>query len=178
MAVLEIITPTNPALRAKARKVRSITPKLQVLIDDMIETMRAAPGVGLAAPQVAAGERVIVIEFSQPSEDPETDPKPPKLYVLINPKIVRRSKEVESAVEACLSVPGFAGDVERNTSVTVKSLNSKGDRVKIKADGWLARILQHEIDHLDGILFIDRATEVWEVEEEGEGTPALSPPSV
>lgn len=169
MSVLEIITPINPILRQPARKVRALTPKIQRLIDDMVETMRAAPGVGLAAPQVAVGQRVIVVEFAEPAEDPEAPAPEPELYALINPEIVRESGERVSAVEACLSVPGFAGQVERHSTVSVKGINRKGDEVKFKAEGWLARIFQHEIDHLDGVLFIDRAEEVWRVEPEEEG---------
>jgi peptide deformylase len=168
MPILDIITPINPVLRQPANKVRALTPKVQRLIDDMIETMRAAPGVGLAAPQVAVSQRIIVVEFGEPSEDPEAPPAPPELYALINPEIVRRSQERLSGVEACLSIPGFAGEVERDAAVTVKGINRHGDEVKIKAQGWLARILQHEIDHLAGVLFIDRAEGVWRVEPEGE----------
>lgn len=164
MPVLDIITPINPLLRQPANKVRALSPKVQTLIDDMIETMRAAPGVGLAAPQVAVSQRVIVVEFGEPSEDPEAPPSPPDLYALINPEIVRRSQEQVIGVEACLSIPGFAGEVERSTAVTVKGINRQGDEVKIKAEGWLARIFQHEIDHLNGVLFIDRAEEVWRME--------------
>jgi peptide deformylase len=168
MSVLEIITPINPLLRQPAREVRALTPKIQHLIDDMIETMRAAPGVGLAAPQVAVSQRVIVVEFAEPPEEPDAPPPEPELYVLINPEIMRESGERVSAVEACLSIPGFAGQVERHAAVTVKGINRQGDEVKIKAEGWLARIFQHEIDHLDGVLFIDRAEEVWRVEPEQE----------
>jgi peptide deformylase len=173
MAVREIITPANPALRLRARKVRSITPAVQTLIDDMIETMRAAPGVGLAAPQVAAGQRVIVVEYAEPAEDPETPARPPRLFALVNPEIVRHSAETEVANEACLSVPGYFGEVERAQSVSVRALDRKGKPVRLKAEGWLARVFQHEIDHLNGILYTDRATRMWRVEEpEGQQVPA------
>ncbi len=172
MALRPIVTPPDPILRSKARKVRALTPELQVLIDDMIETMRAAPGVGLAAPQVGVPQRLIVIEYTEPSEDPDAPPKPPQLYVAINPVIVRHDREVESGVEGCLSLPGLAGDVERYSSVTVQATNRQGDTYRVRAQGWLARIFQHEIDHLDGVLFIDRATEVWRPEEEQTGTIA------
>jgi peptide deformylase len=164
MTVLDIITPINPILRQPAKKVRALTPEIQELFDDMIETMRAAPGVGLAAPQVAVSQRIIVVEYAEPDEDPEAPPPAPDLYALINPEIVRRSKELVSGVEACLSIPGFAGEVERNKAVTVRAVNRQGDAVKIRSEGWLARIFQHEIDHLNGVLFIDRAEEVWRVE--------------
>ncbi len=166
MALREILTPPEPVLRRKARKVRKITAGVRQLIDDMIETMREAPGVGLAAPQVGVSQRVIAVEYADPPEDPEAPPKTPKLYVVVNPEIVRRSPELEVAVEACLSLPGYAGEVERSASVTVKGLNRHGDPFRLKAEGWLARIFQHEIDHLDGVLFIDHAESVWRVEEE------------
>ncbi|NIM67828.1 MAG: peptide deformylase, partial [Armatimonadetes bacterium] len=89
--------------------------------------------------------------YAEPSEDPEAPAKPPKLYVITNPEIVRHSAETEMAVEACLSIPGYAGEVERYSSVTVKGLNRQGHSFRLKAKGWLARILQHEIDHLNGV---------------------------
>ncbi|HEY69517.1 MAG TPA: peptide deformylase [Anaerolineae bacterium] len=162
MSIREIITLPNSILRKKARKVRAFTPELQMLIDDMIETMREAPGVGLAAPQVNVSQRVIVIEFAEPSDDEEPAPK---LYVLINPEIVRHSKETTTDQEGCLSVPGYVGEVDRFSTLTVKGRNRHGKPVRIKAKDWLARILQHEIDHLDGVLYIDRANQVWRLEE-------------
>jgi peptide deformylase len=135
----------------------------------MVETMRVAPGVGLAAPQVDISQRVIVVEFAEGSEDLEGDEEvAPKLYVVINPEIVRHSSETLMGTEGCLSLPGLLGDVQRYEWVTVKGLDRHGNPFKKKARGWLARIFQHEIDHLDGVLFIDRATSVWRVEE----TPA------
>jgi peptide deformylase len=169
MTVREVLTSENRTLRIKAQKVRSFTPHLQTLIDDMIETLRAAPGVGLAATQVGAGQRVVVVEYGEPSEDPDKPDNPPKLYVLVNPEIVRHSAETVLGTEACLSVPGFFGEVERYQWATVKGLNRHGRPFRVKAGGWLARIFQHEIDHLDGVLYIDRATRVWPVEE---GSPA------
>jgi peptide deformylase len=169
MAIREIVTLPHPVLRQKARKVIEITPDLIKLIDDMVETMREAPGVGLAAPQVGISRRLIVVEYGD-EEDPEVLPK---LYVVINPEIVRFSQEVVEGTEACLSIPGLAGSVERPDEITVKGLNRQGKPVRIKASGWLSRIFQHEIDHLDGILFVDRAEDVWKVEEsQGQVTPA------
>jgi peptide deformylase len=165
MAVREIITLPDPVLRKKARKVTDFGAELQMLIDDMVETMRVAPGVGLAAPQVNASLRVIVVEYGESNED-EENPTPPKLYMVVNPEITRFSKETEVGSEGCLSIPGFAGDVDRPLSVTLKGLNRHGQPIRIKANGWLARIFQHEIDHLDGILFIDRAERVWKLEGE------------
>lgn len=176
MSLLTILTPPEPVLRARAGRVRSFNSGLQTLIDDMIETMRAAPGVGLAGPQIGEGKRVVVVEYREGQEesDAEQPAKPPKLYVVVNPEIARHSKEAVSGTEACLSLPGYAGEVERFEAVTVKGLNRRGEPVRIKAEGWLARIFQHEIDHLNGVLFIDRATKVWKVEEqEAEPVPTI-----
>lgn len=169
MTIREIVTLPNKILRQKARKVTSFDAELQTLIDDMVDTMRAAPGVGLAAPQVDVPLRVIVVEFS---EDPEDEETPPKLYTLVNPEIARASAEEELGTEGCLSIPGIVGDVERPLTVTVKGLNRRGQSVKIKAGGWLARIFQHEVDHLNGVLFVDKAERVWQVEGE---TTQISP---
>jgi peptide deformylase len=169
MAIREIVTLPNEILRKKARKVNSFDSDLQTLIDDMVETMRAAPGVGLAAPQVDVPLRVIVVEFAEPEEDPPEDdapPTPPKLYTIVNPEITRFSTEEELGTEGCLSIPAIAGDVERPQTITLKGLNRRGQPLKIKASGWLARIFQHEVDHLNGILFVDRAEKVWQIEGE------------
>jgi peptide deformylase len=165
MTLREIVTPPNPTLRKKAIKVRAVTPEIQTLADDMVETMRQAPGVGLAAPQVDVSQRLIVVEYAEGSEDPEAPEPTPKLYVVVNPEIVRRSPESIMGTEGCLSLPGLMGEVERHEWVTIKGLDRHGNPFKKKTRGWLARIFQHEIDHLDGILFIDRATEVWRIEE-------------
>jgi peptide deformylase len=124
--------------------VRFIDKSIQKLIDDMIETMYEASGVGLAANQVGVPLRVAVIHA------PEQD-----VVVLINPEMVRRSEEVEME-EACLSVPGYKGQVKRSVAVVVKGLNRKGKDIRIKADGLVAHALQHELDHLNGILYVDR----------------------
>jgi len=162
MAVREIVTLPVPILREKARTVKDFGPELQTLIDDMVETMRAAPGVGLAAPQVGVPMRVIVVEFG----DEEDEEAPPKLYTIVNPEITRHSQETSMGAEGCLSIPGFMGDVDRYEAATVKGYTRHGQPMSIKAQGWLARIFQHEVDHLDGILFIDRAEKVWKLEEE------------
>ena len=162
MPTRKIVTHPDPVLRRKARKVTEFTPELQALIDDMVETMRVAPGVGLAAPQVDVSLRVIVVEFGD-EDDPDV---PAKLYALVNPEITRLSQDKEVGAEGCLSIPGFAGNVERPLEVVIKGQNRHGKAVRIKADGWLARIFQHEIDHLDGVLFIDRAERVWRLEDE------------
>src|SRR5579859_2064778 len=170
MPIRTIIGPNNPVLRRKAHAVDNPnTPAIQQLINDMIETMRDAPGVGLAAPQVAVGQRIAVIEYGEAPEGAPEDFEPEKeLYVVVNPEIVARSEELVDGAEGCLSLPGYAGNVKRHEAVTVRALNRKGKPIKIKARGWLARIFQHEIDHLDGVLFIDRASKVWKVEDEDE----------
>jgi peptide deformylase len=166
MALREIVTIPEPVLRKKARKVTDFGPELQTLIDDMVETMRAAPGVGLAAPQVASPLRVIVVEFG----DEDDDEAPQKLYTLVNPEIVRLSEETVVGTEGCLSIPGFIGDVERVEQITIKGQNRQGQPMRVKASGWLARIFQHEIDHLNGVLYTDRALRVWKPAE-GEEVP-------
>jgi len=167
MAIREIIFLPDPVLRRKAHKVTQFDNDLQVLIEDMIETVRDAPGVGLAAPQVGVSQRVIVVEYA---EDDEMEDSPKKLYVAVNPEIVQPSEETELGIEGCLSVPGLVGEVDRHTAITIKAQNRRGQPVKIKASGWLARIFQHEIDHLDGIIYTDRATRVWKPRE-GEEIP-------
>ncbi len=162
MAECEIVTLPQAILRRKARKVTDFGPDFQALADDMVETMRVAPGVGLAAPQVGESLRLIVVEYG----DEEDEELPPKLYVLANPEITRTSPEMVTGAEGCLSIPGVQGDVERFAAVTVKGLNRHGRPMTVKAKGWLARIFQHEIDHLDGILFVDRATKLWQAEEQ------------
>ncbi len=164
MALLEIVTLPEPVLRRKARKVTDFGPELQTLIDDMVETMRAAPGVGLAAPQVAQSLRLIVVEYAEESEDENAEPAEPKLYTVVNPEITRTSEETVMGTEGCLSIPSILGDVERFEAITVKGQNRRGQPTTIKAKGWLARIFQHEIDHLDGIVFVDRAEKAWKVE--------------
>jgi len=168
MTVLNIVTLPDPVLRRKARKITKFDKNLQKLIDDMIETMRDAPGVGLAAPQVGALERVIVIEYAEPIEVEEgEDPieVEPKLYVIVNPEIVKSSPETVVGVEGCLSVPLLVGEVERAEEVRIKGFNRYGQPMKLKVDGWLARIFQHEINHLNGVVFTDLATQIWQPEE-------------
>jgi len=151
MAVRPIVLANDPILRQKSKKVKDFGEVMQVLMDDMIETMQAANGAGLAAPQVGVLERVIVIQLPEDEEDPQSG----KLFALCNPQIVRADGE-EEGDEGCLCLPGYAGEVKRATSVTVKAQDRRGRKVRIKAEGFLARVFQHEVDHLDGILYIDR----------------------
>jgi peptide deformylase len=139
-----ILVVGNPVLRQKAKRVSQIDRPIQRLIDDMIETMKKAPGVGLAAPQIGVPLRVAVIEVDE------------KITVIVNPEIVKSSGEIELD-EGCLSVPGFWGRLNRAERVSVKALDRNGKELRIRdAEGLLAQALQHEIDHLDGHLYIDR----------------------
>jgi peptide deformylase len=158
MTLREIVTLPDPVLRRKARTVTHFDAELQTLIEDMIETLRDAPGVGLAAPQVGVSDRLIVVEYP---ENDEQDDAPKKLFVVVNPEIRETSAETEMGIEGCLSIPGLHGEVERALAVTVKGQTRRGQIVKIKAKAWLARIFQHEIDHLNGVVFTDRAAKVW-----------------
>jgi peptide deformylase len=151
MALRQIIYADNPRLRQKSKKVRVFGPGLQTLIDDMLETMRENNGLGLAAPQVDVLERVVTIELPEHEDDPQSG----KVFALVNPEIIRAEGE-EEGEEGCLSIPGWWGEVNRATAVTVKAQDAKGKWIRIKGYDLLARALQHEIDHLDGVLFIDR----------------------
>lgn len=167
MAVLDIVTVPDEVLRRKAHKVTEFGKDFQKLVEDMIETLRDAPGVGLAAPQVGLSERLIVVEYG----DDEDETVPKKLYVVANPEIVQASEEMVEGLEGCLSVPDLIGEVNRHRSVVVKGLNRYGKPTRIKASDWMARIFQHEIDHLNGVLFTDLTDKVWQPRE-GEEVPA------
>ena len=172
MTLRAIVTLPDPVLKRKAHTVNKFDKDLKTLLDDMVETMREAPGVGLAAPQVGLSERLIVVEYYEHEQDEENEDAPKKVWAMINPEIVKTSEETLMGVEGCLSIPGLVGEVERHAEINVKGLNRHGKPMKIKAKGWLARIFQHEIDHLNGVLFTERATRVWrpsqEVEQEQE----------
>ncbi|HEY5731363.1 MAG TPA: peptide deformylase [Anaerolineales bacterium] len=168
MTLRTIVTLPDPVLRRKARPVTKFDKDLQTLIDDMVETMREAPGVGLAAPQIGLSERLLVIEYYEREEDEENEEAPKKVWAVINPVIVKASEEKVIGVEGCLSIPGLVGEVERHAEVHVRALNRHGKPMKVKAKGWLARIFQHEIDHLNGVLFPDLATHVWQPQQEVE----------
>ncbi len=144
MSILPIRVAPDPVLRRKSKRVRSVDGAIRKLIGDMIETMHTAPGVGLAAPQVGVSLRVIVIGIPE-QED----------IVLINPEIVRRKGE-RLVNEGCLSVPGYVGEIKRAVSVTVKGRDLSGKEIRIKANELLAEVLEHEIDHLNGVLYIDQ----------------------
>lgn len=168
MALRPIVYSDNPILREKSRHVRRVTPAQQQLIDDMIETMHAANGIGLTAIQVGVPERVVVVHLPEDPEDEDPPLGSGKLHVVINPELARKSREMEDGIEGCLSIPGWVGEVARHRAVTVKGLDRQGKPVRIKAEGWLARVFQHEIDHCDGVLFTDHIEDpekIWPVAE-------------
>ena len=144
MSVREIRRYPDAVLRRKARRVPSIDRGIQELIDDMLETLHKAYGAGLAAPQVGVSLRIVVIQM------PEKEP-----LVLVNPEVVKRSGEREIE-EGCLSIPGYRGTVKRSTAVTVKARDRQGKEIRIKGEEILCQALEHELDHLNGILYIDR----------------------
>ena len=152
MALRNIVTLGDEILRKKCRPVGEVTERIQTLVDDMIETMHDANGVGLAAPQVGVMRRIFVVDIG---EGP---------IVLINPEIIEMSGE-QTGEEGCLSLPGKAGTVPRANYVKIKGLDREGNEQVYEGTELLARAFQHENDHLDGILYIDKATETWEYEE-------------
>jgi len=141
----------SPVLRQKSASVATVDDAVRQLVDNLFETMRAAKGVGLAANQIGVARRVAVVDIG------EEDPPP---LVLINPVIVERGEEDETAEEGCLSIPEIFGDVTRPLRVVVEALDQEGKRSRIEAGGYKARAIQHEIDHLDGILFLDHLSAV------------------
>jgi peptide deformylase len=141
----------DPVLRAPAEPVAEITEGVRRLIADMLDTMYAAEGIGLAAPQVGVGQRILVIDLHEPEQP---------AFALINPELLDASAETDRAEEGCLSIPGLREIVERPARVRVRGLSPEGTQVELAAEGLLARVLQHEIDHLDGILFIDRVSPI------------------
>ena len=137
----------------------AIDPAIQQLIDQMIATMREAQGVGLAAPQIARSIRLAVIETPpEYDDDDEEIPDTRKLYVIINPEIKMATRKKVTGIEGCLSIPGYVGEVARHQSVVVEALDRHGKKQTIRLKGWDARIFQHEIDHLNGVLYIDKLT--------------------
>jgi len=149
MAVRRILIAPHPLLKLKARPVERIDDEIRRLMDDMLETMYRAPGIGLAAPQIGVSLRVVVIDLAKKDE-------PPAPMRLVNPEITWRSEEQVVMEEGCLSLPEQFAEVTRPAAVKVRFLDERGEEREIAADGMLARCLQHEVDHLDGILFVDR----------------------
>ena len=190
MAVLEIITEGDPRLRQKASKVRKVDDGVRKLAADMMETVENTPyAIALAAPQVGVLRRVIVVNL--PAEEPEEveegeEPEGPVRLMLANPEVIRSTGQ-QTGIEGCLSIPGWIGEVKRAMHVTVRARDMEDKEVRVKASGFLARALQHEIDHLDGILFVDRIEdrdtlryEPFEDEEgvEGETENVVAPETI
>ncbi len=147
MAILEIKKFNEPVLRKKCKKVGRVDKKIKKLAIDMVQTMKKGQGIGLAAPQVGVSKRVIVVQ---------TDLGGQRILALVNPKIIKKSFETEVGEEGCLSFPGIFLEIKRAKEVEVGGLDIKGKKIKLEAKGLLARVFQHEIDHLDGILFFNR----------------------
>ncbi|MBN1120180.1 MAG: peptide deformylase [Anaerolineae bacterium] len=166
MTVREVVLVGNDILREKARRVRDFDQNLHELLDDMLETMHEYGGVGLAAPQVGVSERVIVIQL--PDNEEDYGPMAGQLFEVVNPEVVKEARETVEGVEGCLSIPGYVGNVERSTAVIVRAQDRDGTEYRVKAYDWLARVFLHEIDHLHGILYIDRTEQIWEVGKEPE----------
>ncbi len=167
MAVRKIVTFGNPILRQRAKPIGKITKADQQLIDDMFETMEEYEGVGLAAPQIAVPKRILVAQWEG------------ERYAIVNPKIEWQSDEMVIGTEGCLSIPRVQADVNRHLKIRVRGLDRNGRTLVLEPEGWLARIFQHEIDHLDGILIIDRSDELFwvtvEVDEDGKERTKLFP---
>ncbi len=156
---LDIVTIPDSHLTQRAAPVERFTPALRATAQQMVEAMQRAKGVGLAAPQVALLERFFVMRIREDDERlPPGHPFAGKTLVLINPEIVEASEEVAEGIEACLSIPGYAGLVERHVRIVVQARNEWGKAKRYEVDGFVARVMQHEIDHLDGILYLDRVT--------------------
>jgi peptide deformylase len=147
MSVMKIELLGSDVLRRPAAEIGEVDDELRRVIRDMFETMYDAEGVGLAGPQVGLSRRVIVVDVREDGSVP---------FALVNPRIVETSRETDKAEEGCLSIPGVSSVVERSARLTVEGLDERGEPVRMDAEGLLARCIQHEIDHLDGILFIDR----------------------
>jgi len=163
MAILKVARMGHPVLRARARAVEPSqirSPAIQRLIDDMFETMREYQGVGLAAPQIHESLRIFVAGFApspdDDEEDDEDDDRRVPLMALINPEITPASPDVVEDWEGCLSIPDLRGRVPRARQITVQAYDRRGKRIELRASGFTARVIQHETDHLDGVLFLDR----------------------
>lgn len=154
MALRNIVIEGDPILRKKCRPVDKVDDRIRGILEDMLETLHEAGGVGIAAPQVGILRRMFIAE-----------PEPGEVYYMINPEILEKSGS-DTAEEGCLSVPGFAGAVERATYVKIKALDIDGNERTIEAEEWAARVMQHEYDHLDGILYTDKAIEMRAIDDD------------
>lgn len=172
MAVRNVIYLGDERLRQKAKKIKQFTPGLKQLAQDMLETMRHYEGFGLAGPQIGIMQRIFVAEIPLPEdEDSEPHPQSGKSYILVNPKIVKISKSLVEGQEGCLSIPDWRGLVNRAEWIEVRAQDITGRKIKFKVDDLLARIFMHEIDHLEGVLFIDHISDsqkLWRILPESE----------
>jgi peptide deformylase len=184
MTVRRIVLLGDPVLRTPAEEVETFGEALRSLVDDMFETMYHADGIGLAAPQIGLGLRVLVVDVRDRMEKhPEAGDRDGRI-ALVNPRIEAASDETDRATEGCLSIPGLEEIVERPARVEIRGFDPEGNELRLEADDLFGRALQHEIDHLDGVLFLDRLSPLkrrillkkWDKarDEEGQGTPAGS----
>lgn len=155
--VKKILTYNSKKLREKSQPIKKLDKAAMRLVKDLVETLRCSGGVGLSAPQIGALKRVLVYEYRKPKNSTDKMPELP-LTILINPEIIKTSAKTEVSEEGCLSFPNMFGEVERFKKITVKALGINGKEIKFEAKDLEARIIQHESDHLDGILFVDRLT--------------------
>lgn len=153
MALRNIVTEGDPILRKVCRPVGEVTPRIQMILDDMVETMRDANGVGLAAPQIGIMRRMFVAE-----------PEPEKVYIFVDPEIISAEGEQEGN-EGCLSVPGYVGTVKRPEKIVIRGKDRYGKEKEYTFEGFEAVVMCHEFDHLEGVLYTDKATEVFTAEE-------------
>ena len=169
MALLEIVqigAARSEVLHRQAMRVRDFGPTLHQLLDNMLETMREAPGVGLAAPQVGVDLRAAVIEYPDDEDDPENTMR---VYELLNPEVIK-ARGAEVGQEGCLSIPGLVADIDRPTYVLIRAQDRNGQEYRIKAYDWLARVFLHEIDHLHGIMMTDKAEQLYKLQQLEDGT--------
>ncbi len=159
MAIKPIRTGDDPVLKQKAKEVSKFDDRMERLINNMLDTMYDAGGIGLAAPQIGILKRVIVVDNREEEGEEEGH-----LYKLINPEIVETSREEETSIEGCLSFPGVQGEVTRPKEITVKACDINGEEIEIKADGLLARVIQHEVDHLEGEVLVNKAEKLYRSE--------------
>lgn len=150
---MKILQLPNPILRQKSSEIQEVNEEIRKTLNDMLETMYDARGVGLAAPQVGLLQRMVVIDIASKDEEPQP-------FKMVNPKIVWRSEETECGSEGCLSIPNQYAPVKRNIAVNVEYLDENGEKKMLEAQGFLAVAVQHELDHLDGVIFIDHLSDL------------------
>jgi len=173
MTIRKVVYVPDTRLRQKANSIKDFTPNLKQLVEDMFETMRCHKGVGLAGPQIGVMQRIFVAQIPVPTDDNDVEPHPQSgvPFALLNPEIIRTSQTLVESQEGCLSIPGWAGLVDRPEWVEVRAQDIEGRPQKLKAEGFLARIFMHELDHLNGILYTDHIfdkAKLWQLEDEAD----------